>query len=175
MKQYLSYLDFNELKEEIKTNILLAEERIKALQKITYNTTKDNKPFKQLSKNFNNCFIDKSYFSKYLKVEFYVNSHGYQYETVSIKIDPSQVNDPDNREIAETDFYGRITAYYMNVEEIKQAIQKRIDENKKYIEEQQYLLNNFDDFEAIKYLKLLQQHFDDNINLKNLLYGIQLI
>ena len=63
----------------------------------------------------------------------------------------------------------------MNVEEIKQAIQKRIDENKKYIEEQQYLLNNFDDFEAIKYLKLLQQHFDDNINLKNLLYGIQLI
>ena len=42
---------------------------IEALKNITFNSKKDGKDFSNLSKNFNNCYIDGTY----LKADFKIN------------------------------------------------------------------------------------------------------
>lgn len=154
-----------DLKKELKAKIETTEAKIEALKNITFNSKKDGKDFANLSKNFNNCYID----GISLKADFRI---GYKWSYHWFYID-MEIKDPEtakNRVVADRDIYGKPRTYFMTVAEIKEKIKSEI---KRLTDKKNELLDLYNNIENIKLIQLLleaQKEFRSLENVRNELY-----
>lgn len=134
-------------------------EKYEAWRKVARNYTKEGRPFKILSKNFDGAYIKESgYDSKYI----YVYYHGY--ETDEILITPSVgTYDKEMREKyagrLKPRGYGLSPYVEYNADEIWDCIKQRIEFFDRKIAEHEQMLERFDEV-ATKIVEMRKQATD---------------
>ena len=128
-------MKLEDMKNEIKKQIEDKNAKIAALEKVVIKKKKDGSDYKKLSKAIEGGTIlrdniNSSYETAYIDVHY----HGTSYLTARIPVYGYQKDLPDTDERKKDKFkYRNNDTYFFTTDEIKEAIQKEIDNTKKSI------------------------------------------
>lgn len=146
------YYDLNEIKEGLKKKIAVDNAFLEAWQKVTFPTKKDGKPFAVLSRNIEGATMSEMHFSlqkgendltvyTYSRGAGYVSDSIHMYDFVEYLTDKNKIAKKENYQPKQP-FLNQV--YTFDLEDIKNAVNERIEYFKNHIIELEKQLENAD-------------------------------
>lgn len=136
---YFKHNNSDSIKQELRNTIYSKTQALEMWQNVTYPTKKDGTPFANLSKNFEGAKISGGDMPE-LQAGVYMQGVYEWDKSIRVYVIAQVITDDIKRDILQLGYDGKPYKYWLTLDEIKKAVEDKIEQLKADIKEYQHYL-----------------------------------